>query len=118
MNQTHYEVCLHYLKAHQELVWNHGPLRLEVYADGKPQEKLIEGNDGINVWDLSDIYYRFRRKIQFHLIEDDGSELGNLLANFTVPSGSTGGSDAKIYDEAGYTLTYSVNLAERVYLPG
>jgi len=117
MKRYQYEICLHFLKADQAQTWNPGALRLEVYADGDPKKTLICYADDLNIWDLSDVCYHFRRRIQFQLVEDDGSELGKLVANFTVPSGSTHGSDVQIYDEAGYTLNYTISLIQAMHQP-
>jgi hypothetical protein len=108
MNATQYEVCLHHLRAHFGAAWNQSPVRLEVYADGEPQDSLTKYNGGSEVWDLSDQCYRYNRRIQFDLIEDNGTDDAVKLATFTIDANPTGSCGAEIADlMGGYALTYT-----------
>jgi hypothetical protein len=108
MNATQYEVCLHHLRAHFGAAWNSGPVRLETFADGEPQDSLTKFNGGTEVWDLSDQCYRFNQRIQFDLIEDNGTDAGLRMATFTIDANPTGTCGAEMADlMAGYTLTFT-----------
>ena len=112
MSGYQYEICLHFLKAEEDASWRPDSRRLEIYADGARKEKLICHNYETPTWDLSDISYRFHRKILIQLVKDDGSRLGRVVASFSVPSGSTSSGGAQLYDTAGYTLNYTVRLIQ------
>ena len=116
-NGMRYEVCLHHLKADQQAAWNQYPVRLDVYADGEPQDSLTKYNGGSDVWDLSDSCYRFSRQIQFELVQDDGSDEGYRIALFTIYAGETASYGATMHDpKMGYALDYAVYVAHGVVL--
>jgi hypothetical protein len=115
--QMRYEICLHHLKADHHAGWNRTPVRLEVFADGEPQDNLTKFNGGSDVWDLSDSCYRFSRQLQLELVQDDGSDEGFRLALFTIYAGETPTYGAALRDEtSGYTLGYTVSMAHGIVL--
>jgi hypothetical protein len=117
MNAIRYEICLHHLKADHEAGWNRCPVRLDVYADGEPQDSLTKYNGGSDVWDLSDSCYRYSRQIQFELVQDDGSDEGYRLALFTIYAGETVSYGETMHDDlSGYALDYAVSVAHGVVL--
>src|SRR5258705_6521647 len=116
MNGLQYEICLHHLTADHHAEWQTHPVRLEVYTDGEPNDSLTKLNGNCDVWDLSDTCYRFQNRIQFDLIEDDGSESGKRLAAFAIDATPTGSGGAQIQDQAaGYKLGYTVYVVQ-VYM--
>jgi hypothetical protein len=109
MNGLQYEICLHHLTADHHAEWQATPVRLDVYADGEPQDNLTKLNGDCDVWDLSDTCYRFHNRIQFDLIEDDGPDAGRRLATFIVEASPTSSGGALCQDEdTGYILSYTV----------
>jgi len=109
MNHLQYEICLHHLTADHHAEWQATPVRLDVYADGEPQDNLTRPNGDCDVWDLSDVCYRFHNRIQFDLMEDDGLEVGKRLATLTIEAAPTGSGGDQCHDEADrYTLSYTV----------
>jgi hypothetical protein len=108
MNAQYSEICLHYLKAHLGAAWNQAPVRLDVYADGEPQDCLTKYNGGSNVWDLSDQCYRFNHRIQFDLIEENGTDEGLRIASFTMDGHATGTCGAESADlSSGYAMSFT-----------